>query len=127
MEQFYEMGVNMFEHYSVLKNDAIKGLNINPHGTYVDCTVGGGGHSEHIVRELDDGMLVACEHDRVAVKAAQEQVKQYKIDMTFNHSNIKNIEEKLIENVILNVEGNLLVLGVSSPMLDRRAIRFSFH
>jgi len=127
MEQFYEMGVNMFEHYSVLKNDTIKGLNINPHGTYVDCTVGGGGHSEHIVRELDDGMLIAFDQDHAALKAAQEKLKPYQKNMIFIHSNFKNLEEKLIENGIQKVDGILFDLGVSSPQLDRGERGFSYH
>lgn len=122
------MGVNMFEHYSVLKDETINGLNIKPHGTYVDCTVGGGGHSEQIVRELDEnGLLIAFDQDFDALKAAEEKLKHYKKQVKFIHSNFKYLERKLTENGIQQVDGILFDLGVSSPQLDRGERGFSYQ
>lgn len=117
----------MFEHYSVLKNETIKGLNINPHGVYVDCTVGGGGHSEQIAKELTDGMLIAFDQDTDALEAAQEKLKVYDAQMKFIHSNFAQLERKLIEHGIQEVDGFLFDLGVSSPQLDRGERGFSYH
>lgn len=62
----------MFEHYSVLKEETIKGLKIKPDGTYVDCTVGGGGHSLEIASRLNEnGRLFAFDQDIRALEAAQ--------------------------------------------------------
>src|SRR5699024_12273354 len=105
----------------------IKGLNINPHGTYVDCTVGGGGHSGHIVRELDDGMLIAFDQDHAALKAAQEKLKPYQKNMIFIHSNFKNLEEKLIEKGIQKVDEILFDLGVYCIKLDCGVLVCSYH
>ena len=58
-----------FSHVSVLLNESIDGLNINPHGIYVDCTAGGGGHSYEIAKKLDsDGLLIALDRDPDAIE-----------------------------------------------------------
>ena len=51
-----------FKHISVMPDECIAGLNIDPNGTYVDCTVGGGGHSYLIAERLEGGKLIAIDH-----------------------------------------------------------------
>ncbi|RDW18462.1 16S rRNA (cytosine(1402)-N(4))-methyltransferase [Oceanobacillus arenosus] len=118
----------MFEHYSVLKKETINGLAINPNGTYVDCTVGGGGHSEEIASRLNgDGLLIAFDQDLDALAAAKERLKKYQENILFIHSNFRGLEQQLTEHNITHVDGILFDLGVSSPQLDRGERGFSYH
>lgn len=117
-----------FEHISVLLNECIEGLNIVPDGIYVDCTLGGGGHSSHIVEKLNKGgTLIGIDQDANAIKAANERLKDY-ANVEYvrdNFSNIKNI----IENLGLgqeSINGFLLDLGVSSHQLDEADRGFSY-
>lgn len=118
-----------FEHISVLLNECIEGLNIVPDGIYVDCTLGGGGHSSHIVEKLNKGgTLIGIDQDANAIKAANERLKDY-ANVEYvrdNFSNIKNI----IENLGLgqeSINGFLLDLGVSSYQLDEADRGFSYN
>ena len=60
-----------FNHISVLRNESIEGLNINPNGFYVDCTLGGGGHSLEIAKRLDNGKLISIDKDEDALNFAK--------------------------------------------------------
>ncbi|MFD1018074.1 16S rRNA (cytosine(1402)-N(4))-methyltransferase RsmH [Thalassobacillus hwangdonensis] len=118
----------MFEHYSVLKNETIEGLNIDPEGTYVDCTLGGGGHSEEICRRLNqNGRLIAFDQDEMALEAAKSRLSKYEGHVTFIHANFRQLEEKLSEHGIEKVDGILFDLGVSSPQLDVKERGFSYQ
>ncbi|WP_206207761.1 16S rRNA (cytosine(1402)-N(4))-methyltransferase RsmH [Virgibacillus profundi] len=118
----------MFEHYSVLKDETIKGLSIKPGGTYVDCTVGGGGHSEEIASQLDEnGLLVAFDQDIDALAAAKDRLKAYHDRITFIHSNFRGLEKQLADHQIHHIDGILFDLGVSSPQLDRGERGFSYQ
>lgn len=115
-----------FKHKSVLLNECIEGLNINPNGIYVDGTLGGAGHSKEIVKKLSgNGLLIGIDRDEDALKAAKENLKAFQ-NVKFvkdNHDNIKNILEEL---EIEKVDGILLDLGVSSYQLDERNRGFSY-
>ncbi|WP_205601334.1 16S rRNA (cytosine(1402)-N(4))-methyltransferase RsmH [Virgibacillus sp. YIM 98842] len=118
----------MFEHYSVLMNETVKGLAVKPDGTYVDCTLGGGGHAEQIAANLKpDGLLVGFDQDRDALKAAKERLTPYHDRILFIHSNFTDLKNQLIKNNIQQVDGILFDLGVSSPQLDRKARGFSYQ
>ncbi|MCM3396243.1 16S rRNA (cytosine(1402)-N(4))-methyltransferase RsmH [Oceanobacillus profundus] len=118
----------MFEHYSVLREETIKGLAINPNGTYVDCTVGGGGHSLEIAKRLsEDGLLIAFDQDLDALEAAKSRLKAYEDRILFVHSNFRGLEKELTNRQITYVNGILFDLGVSSPQLDRGERGFSYH
>lgn len=117
----------MFEHITVLKEEAINSLNINPEGKYVDCTLGGAGHSEEIVKKLTTGHLFAFDQDDEALKAAAERLHDYKDKVTFIKSNFRNIKEKLAEIGIDEVDGILYDLGVSSPQFDQAERGFSYQ
>lgn len=123
-----KVGVSMFDHYSVLKEETIKGLAIKPHGTYVDCTLGGGGHSEQIVSKLDEnGLLVAFDQDATALEAAKKRLGANHNRILFIQANFRNLSKELKENGIEYVDGILFDLGVSSPQLDRGERGFSYN
>jgi 16S rRNA (cytosine1402-N4)-methyltransferase len=118
----------MFQHYTVLKEESIKGLNIKPDGTYVDCTLGGGGHSERIASQLNkNGLLIAFDQDMDALHAAKERLAPYQDRILFIHNNFRNLEEELKNHNITHVDGILFDLGVSSPQLDRGERGFSYQ
>ncbi|MEN2766546.1 16S rRNA (cytosine(1402)-N(4))-methyltransferase RsmH [Ornithinibacillus xuwenensis] len=118
----------MFEHYTVLKEESVKGLDIKPDGTYIDCTLGGGGHSERIASQLNEnGLLIAFDQDIDALNAAKDRLSDYQDRILFIHSNFRNLQEELVNNQITNVDGILFDLGVSSPQLDRGERGFSYQ
>ncbi|MCP3031097.1 16S rRNA (cytosine(1402)-N(4))-methyltransferase RsmH [Halobacillus sp. A1] len=117
----------MFEHYSVLKSETIKQMHIKPDGVYVDCTLGGGGHSIEIASRLDKGKLIAFDQDEHALEAAKERLAPYAEKVTLVHANFRQLEEKLNELKIEHVDGVLYDLGVSSPQLDVAERGFSYH
>ncbi|GEN44815.1 16S rRNA (cytosine(1402)-N(4))-methyltransferase RsmH [Alkalibacillus haloalkaliphilus] len=118
----------MFEHYSVLNNEAIKGLDIKEDGTYVDCTLGGAGHSKQIVEQLtDSGKLIAFDQDDLAIEYAKEVMQGYEKQVHYIKSNFVNLEEELNQLGVEEVDGIIFDLGVSSPQLDEGERGFSFH
>jgi 16S rRNA (cytosine1402-N4)-methyltransferase len=118
----------MFEHDSVLMNETVQGLSVKPSGTYVDCTLGGGGHAEQIASNLNtDGLLIGFDQDMDAIKAAKERLTPYHDRILFIHSNFTELKNQLMKNNIYRVDGILFDLGVSSPQLDRKERGFSYH
>lgn len=117
----------MFKHYSVLLNEAVAGLNIKENGVYVDCTLGGAGHSLEILKQLTDGKLYAFDQDSVALENAKDKLKDYVDKVVFIKSNFKNLREKLLEHGVTEVDGVLYDLGVSSPQLDTPERGFSYN
>lgn len=116
-----------FKHISVLLDETIDGLNINPHGTYVDGTVGGGGHSLEIVKQLSsEGRLVGIDQDKDAIEAASNRLADYKEKVTLVRSNYSEIDTILRDLHIDGVDGILLDLGVSSYQLDNEERGFSY-
>ncbi|PEJ60329.1 MULTISPECIES: 16S rRNA (cytosine(1402)-N(4))-methyltransferase RsmH [unclassified Bacillus (in: firmicutes)] len=118
----------MFEHITVLLKETVDSLEINEDGIYVDCTLGGGGHSEYLLSQLSSkGRLIAFDQDETAIKHAKERLKQYENQLTIVKSNFKHIKEELHQLGINEVDGILFDLGVSSPQLDVAERGFSFH
>jgi 16S rRNA (cytosine1402-N4)-methyltransferase len=117
----------MFEHITVLKAEAVTGLNIKKDGIYVDCTLGGAGHSEVILSQLsEEGHLYAFDQDQTAIDHAMEKLANYP-NKTIIKSNFRYLKEKLQELGVNEVDGILFDLGVSSPQLDEAERGFSFH
>lgn len=114
-----------FKHISVLLNESIDGLNINPNGIYVDATAGGAGHSREIAKRLTNGRLIAIDRDPTAVEVAAERLKEF--NATVVRSNYSEIKEVLQSLNIDKVDGVLLDLGVSSHQLDTGGRGFSYH
>lgn len=118
----------LFNHISVLRDETITGLDIKPDGIYVDCTVGGGGHSLEIVSRLHKGgSLIAFDQDLDALQAAKKRLEKYADQIIFIHANFRHLEESLRERGIDQVDGILFDLGVSSPQLDRGERGFSYQ
>ncbi|QNR21558.1 16S rRNA (cytosine(1402)-N(4))-methyltransferase RsmH [Exiguobacterium sp. Helios] len=117
----------MFEHETVLKWESIKGLNIKPDGIYVDCTLGGAGHSEEIVKQLTTGHLYAFDQDDVALAHAAERLAAYEGRFTLIKSNFVHLKEELAARSVTKVDGILFDLGVSSPQLDEGERGFSYN
>lgn len=115
-----------FKHVSVLLDECINALNIKEDGIYVDCTLGGSGHSSEIVKRLSsDGRLIGFDQDKDALKAAGERLKDYK-NVTYVHSNFYAIYDVLTDLGIDGVDGILMDLGVSSYQLDNGERGFSY-
>ena len=117
----------MFKHYSVLLEEAVEGLNIKEDGIYVDCTLGGAGHSLEILKKLKTGKLYAFDQDNVALENAKIKLSEYADKVVFIKSNFKNLKEKLAEQNVYEVDGVLYDLGVSSPQLDTPERGFSYN
>ena len=116
-----------FNHISVLKQESISGLNIKPDGIYVDCTLGGGGHSFEIAKRLTSGRLICFDKDEEAIKYATTVLSEHLNKITIVHSNFKNIKQCLYDLGIYKVDGILCDLGVSSYQLDTAERGFSYR
>lgn len=115
-----------FKHISVLLNECLEGLNIKENGTYVDCTLGGAGHSSHILERLSsEGTLIGIDQDNDALRAAKEKLRDYS-NVKFVHNNFYNIDSILTSLNIPKVDGILMDLGVSSYQLDEGERGFSY-
>lgn len=118
----------MFKHTTVLLEETVDGLNIKPDGTYVDCTLGGAGHSELILSRLSDkGKLYAFDQDDIAIANAKEKLAAYGGRLTIIKSNFLYLQEELEKLGVTEVDGILYDLGVSSPQLDTPERGFSYH
>ncbi|WP_053943233.1 16S rRNA (cytosine(1402)-N(4))-methyltransferase RsmH [Kallipyga gabonensis] len=116
-----------FQHTPVLLQETLKGLNIQGDGTYVDCTVGGGGHSKEIVKALTSGRLIAIDQDVEALDAAKVNLAPWAEHVRFVHANFKDLDHILVDLSINRVEGILMDIGVSSYQLDQGERGFSYH
>ena len=116
-----------FHHVSVLLNECIENLNIKPDGVYVDCTMGGAGHSKEIVKRLSDkGLFIGFDQDKNAIATAKERLSEYSDRVRFVHSNFENIKEELAKIGVYKIDGVLADLGVSSHQLDEADRGFSY-
>lgn len=117
----------MFNHVSVMLNEAVEGLNIRPDGIYVDCTLGGAGHSSEILKRLTTGHLYCFDQDETAIAAAKERLEKVGYQFTIIRSNFKNIDSELMRYGVDKVDGILFDLGVSSPQFDEGYRGFSYN
>jgi len=124
----------VFAHTTVLLEEAVEGLNIKPDGIYVDCTLGGAGHSLRIAEQLGEfGRLIAFDQDDWAHENAKQRLAPYMDKVTLVRSNFRHLEEELLNcNVpivdgVPQVDGILFDLGVSSPQLDEAERGFSYN
>ncbi len=115
-----------FEHVSVLWEETVDGLNIKPDGIYIDGTLGGGGHSELVLKRLTTGKLIGIDQDTDALAAASERLKEYGDRFIPVHSNFSNVLNVLKELGIDKVDGMMMDLGVSSYQLDEAERGFSY-
>ncbi|GAA0177264.1 16S rRNA (cytosine(1402)-N(4))-methyltransferase RsmH [Clostridium sediminicola] len=115
-----------FKHISVLLNEVLENLNIKPNGIYIDCTLGGAGHSSEILKRLDaDGKLIGIDQDANALNYAKQKLSNYS-NVIYVHNNFYNIREIIEELSLDGVDGILMDLGVSSYQLDTAERGFSY-
>jgi 16S rRNA (cytosine1402-N4)-methyltransferase len=117
----------LFDHITVLKQESVDALNIKPDGIYVDCTLGGAGHSALILSQLETGHLYAFDQDDKAIENARQVLKEYEGKFTIVRSNFRYIKEELNRLGVDEVDGILFDLGVSSPQLDEADRGFSYQ
>lgn len=116
-----------FKHVSVLLKESIEGLNIHPGGTYVDCTLGGAGHSIEILRRLGpEGQLIGIDQDPAAIANAVEKLQGFAGQFHAVQRNFSRIKHVLDELAIHAIDGTLFDLGVSSYQLDTPERGFSY-
>lgn len=116
-----------FNHISVLLNESVDGLNIKENGIYVDCTLGGGGHSSEILKRLTTGKLYCFDQDVNAIQAAEKKMLEIGDNFEIINSNFKNIKHELNERGVECVDGVIFDLGVSSPQFDIPERGFSYR
>lgn len=118
----------MFQHETVLLKETVDGLNVKEDGTYVDCTLGGAGHSSYLLSHLSEkGTLIGFDQDDAALDHAREKLADFKANILFIKSNFRYLKERLNEQGITSVDGVIFDLGVSSPQLDTPERGFSYH
>lgn len=116
------MKANKVEHYSVLRDESVDGLNVQKGGIYVDGTFGAGGHSRLILDRLGDGILYGFDQDLSVLKAAYEDSR-----LRLRHNNFADMADVLKADGVDQVDGVLLDLGVSSMHLDEGDRGFSYR
>lgn len=113
-------------HKSVLLDESIAGLNIREDGIYVDCTLGGGGHTEEILKRATNGKVIGIDQDDYAIEKAKNKLKNYNNFIPVKN-NFSNIDEILDELNIEKIDGIIFDLGVSSFQLDIPERGFSYN
>ncbi len=117
-----------FRHISVLLQESVDLLEVNPCGTYVDGTLGGGGHAELVCSKLQkDATFVGIDRDMTAIRAASERLSKFGNTVKIVHSNFADVKKVLEDLGIEKIDGAILDLGVSSPQLDTAERGFSYN
>lgn len=106
----------------------IEALAVKEDGSYIDCTVGGGGHSLKLAEKLSkDASLLVIDQDETALAAASEKLLQVKQDIIFVHDNFTNLKTIVKQHNLSRIDGIFFDLGVSSPQLDKGYRGFSYR
>lgn len=121
-----------YTHQPVLLQECIQGLAIKANGSYVDCTLGRGGHSSAILEKLGEfGRLLAIDADPILLSEQQQTALKHlftDVRFSFSHDNFANLSQLLsVHGLMGKIDGILLDLGVSSPQLDDASRGFSFQ
>ena len=116
-----------FKHYTVMLHEAVDALECENGKIYVDCTLGGGGHSELILKRISpNGRLIAFDVDEEAIRHASERLKKYS-NLTIIKSSYTNIKEELNKLGIDKITGGVIIdLGASYHQLTKQERGFSF-
>lgn len=114
-------------HKSVLLNEVMENMNIKDDGVYVDATLGFGGHSSSLLKEIKKGFLFAFDQDDEAVKSSLIKLSKVGNNFCIIKDNFVNMKKDLLEKNVTSVNGVLFDLGVSSPQLDEDYRGFSYH
>ena len=117
-----------FKHQSVLLEETINNLNIQPDGIYVDGTLGGGGHAFRVCSRLSEkGRFIGIDQDAAAIEAAGERLRPFGDKVTIVRSNYSDMKQVLQSLGVSGVNGIVLDLGVSSYQLDTAERGFSYR
>jgi len=116
-----------FEHKPVLFYETVDGLNIKPDGVYVDCTLGGAGHSSLVLSRLTTGRLIALDQDMAAIENAKIKLSPYEGKFELVHTNFEEVGQVLSRLCPEGIDGAMIDLGVSSYQLDTPERGFSYH
>jgi 16S rRNA (cytosine1402-N4)-methyltransferase len=112
-------------------NEVMEGLKVKPEGIYVDCTLGGAGHSEAILKNLTgtmpSGRLIAMDQDPAAIEAARIRLAPFKERVVLVRANFIKLVEILEQLDLMEIDGALFDLGTSSHQLDEPARGFSYQ
>ncbi|MBQ8281785.1 MAG: 16S rRNA (cytosine(1402)-N(4))-methyltransferase, partial [Lachnospiraceae bacterium] len=123
-----EEKTNNFNHYSVMLNETVDGLNVKPAGVYVDGTLGGGGHAFEVLSRLGEkGSYIGIDQDSDAIKAASERLEKFGDRFTVVRSNYEDIKNVVTRLGVERVDGILLDLGVSSYQFDTAERGFAYN
>ena len=114
-------------HKSVLLEECISYLNLKDDSIIVDCTLGYGGHSSKVLKEIKKGFLFAFDQDKDAIEFSNNRLSEVGSNYEIIYSNFVNLENELSKRNVKEVDGILYDLGVSSPQLDQKERGFSFH
>jgi len=114
-------------HTPVMLEEVLEWLRIRPEGTYIDATLGAGGHSEAIAAKLTSGRLISLDRDAQALRIAQERLRKFGSKVKCVLSPFSRIAEVARESGIPPADGVLADLGVSSMQLDQPERGFSFR
>lgn len=115
------------KHFSVLLKESVDALALKEDGIYVDGTLGRGGHSQAILKQIPRGHLYAFDRDQTAIDESQERLKSIGENVTLIHANFSTMRKELEKLGVTKVDGILLDLGVSSPQFDEAARGFSYR
>lgn len=115
------------KHYSVLLNETISSLNLKKNGIYVDLTLGRGGHSSEILKNIPEGLLVAFDKDEIAIKESEVRLSKIATNFKLIHSDFMNFKNELYKIGITKVDGIIADLGFSSPQVDDATRGFSYN
>lgn len=117
-----------FRHLSVLPEEVIEGLKVDPSGVYVDGTLGGGGHAFLVAERLSgNGRLIGIDRDAEAINAAEKRLEPFRDRVTIIKGNYEDTKQILSDLGVDKVNGILLDLGVSSYQFDNKDRGFSYR
>ncbi len=122
-----EINLKKYHHYPVMLKEVLELLNIKPDGIYVDCTLGGAGHSSEILKRIPKGHLYAFEQDEMVIASSKAKLEAIGNNFTIINNNFANLKEELASLGIEKVDGIFYDLGVSSFQLDIPERGFSYQ
>lgn len=114
-------------HFSVLLQESLDALHIQPEGVYLDATVGAGGHTSKIAEQLTTGRVIGLDRDPETLANTRERLKPFGDKVILRQSNFVNLKQVLKDESIASIDGALFDLGVSSMQLDQAHRGFSFQ
>lgn len=116
-----------FRHKSVMLDEVLNALDIKPNGTYLDCTLGGAGHSRAIGERLNEhGLIIGLDQDEDAIAAATENLSSLACDVKIVRANFSDLDNILDDLDVKELDGALFDLGISSHQIDTAKRGFSY-